>query len=211
MYEGQNKKIKAYFDKNDLSLTDVKKKTGIPHSTLSSIINNPSGNPSLKTLQSLRKHFPDLDSNNDNPLTVNEPSVLYGTKVQWRGVPIYDTEVTGGLLSLIRDEQPSEPIYYLPIPGFRDCKFGARVSGDSMYPEIRNGDFVICKEVSLFVYGDIYLVVTEDGQETVKHVHPHENPDYVTLVPSNKDVPATPIEKAKIKKFYKVKGVIKGY
>jgi len=137
-------------------------------------------------------------------------SKTQATNEQWQGVPIFDTEVTGGLLSLVRDERP-EPIYYLPIPGFKDCQFGARVSGDSMYPEIRNGDFVICKEVSEFIYGDIYLIITEDDQETVKHVYPNENTNFINLVPSNKEMPITPISKSKIKKFYKVKGVIKGY
>ena len=80
-----------------------------------------------------------------------------------------------------------------------------------MYPEIRNGDYVICKEVSNFIFGDIYLVVTNDGQETVKYVHPNENPDLVNLVPYNKAIPITPIPKSDIVKMYKVKGVLKGY
>lgn len=207
-----NKDIISYFSSKRISLAKAAREAGIPYTTLSSIQNRPENKPGQSTLQKLKKAYPDLGTTNyANESIVSEPSASYGTKPQWRGVPIYDTEVTGGLLSLIRDEQPGDPIYYLPIPGFKDCKFGARVSGDSMYPEIRNGDFVICKEVSLFVYGDIYLVITEDGQETVKHVHPNEDPEYVNLVPSNKEMPVTPMPKAKIKKFYKVKGVIKGY
>lgn len=130
----------------------------------------------------------------------------------WMGVPIYDTEVAAGLRYLVRDESTPEPAYYLPIPSFKDCKFGARVTGDSMYPEIRSGDFVILKEVVDFIYGDIYLVVTMDGQETVKRVYPHENdPNKINLVPSNKEIPITPILKSNIIKILKVKGVIKGY
>ncbi|MBV7529018.1 XRE family transcriptional regulator [Chitinophaga sp. sic0106] len=132
----------------------------------------------------------------------------------WRGVPMYDTDVNAGILSLIRDEKITEPAYYLPIPGFKDCKFGARVSGDSMYPEIRNGDYVICKELQTLdslIYGDIYLVVTHDGMETVKYVHPHEKEDWINLVPYNKSVPTTPMPKKNIRAVYKVKGVVKGY
>lgn len=129
----------------------------------------------------------------------------------WRGVPIYDTQVSAGMLSIFRDEDPPEPSYYLPIPNFKDCLFGARVNGDSMYPEIRSGDFIICKEVTDFIYGDIYMVVTADGQETVKRVYSNDDPTKINLVPSNKEIPVTPILKDNIIKIYKVKGVIKCY
>lgn len=130
---------------------------------------------------------------------------------EWKGVPMYDIPVYGGLPTLIRDEPGQAPIFYLPIPGYQDCIFGTRVKGDSMSPKIDAGDFVVCKEVDSFIFGDIYLVVTEDGQETIKYVHPNEQKDWVNLVPHNTEVPITPIHKKKIKKIYKVKGVVKSY
>ncbi len=37
------------------------------------------------------------------------------------------------------------------------------------------------------IFGDIYLVVTKDGMETVKYVHPHEEKaDWIKRVPYNK-------------------------
>jgi transcriptional regulator with XRE-family HTH domain len=192
--------------------------------------------PSLKTLQALSMltaidklvalYYPEVYKKNGFTLTFppafgfdllgddeeNEIVIHHNSYNSiWQGVPIYDTAVSAGMLSLIRDESTPEPAYYLPVPGFKDCKFGARVSGDSMYPEIRNGDFVICKEVTDFIFGDIYLVITKDGQETVKHVHPNDNPELINLVPSNTAIPITPLPKASIVKVYKVKGVIKSY
>lgn len=129
----------------------------------------------------------------------------------WPGVPMYDIPVYGGLPALIRDEKAYEPAYYLNIPSFRDCVFGTRISGDSMAPKIEQGDFVVCKEVENFIFGEIYLIITSDGQETVKYVHPGENKDWVNLVPHNPAVPVTPIHLKDIQKKYKVKGVMKTY
>lgn len=147
-------------------------------------------------------------------ILIQELGQSSNTSPAWVGVPMYDIPVTAGAVTMIRDEKAPEPAYYLQIPSFKDCTFGARVSGDSMYPEIRNGDYVVCKEVQTLeslIYGDIYLVITKDGIETVKYVHPHDNPDWVNLVPYNKSVPTTPMPKSNIFKVYKVKGVLKGY
>jgi len=145
----------------------------------------------------------------------NESKALAEEDDNWRGVPMYDIPVSAGAVTLIRDEVAPTPAYYLQIPGFKDCTFGARVSGDSMYPEIRNGDYVICKEIQSMgdiIYGDIYLIVTHSGMETVKYLHPHdEKADWIKLVPYNKSVPPTAMPKSNIFKVYKVKGVLKGY
>jgi len=130
------------------------------------------------------------------------------------GVPVFDIAVSAGVVPQIRDEPGELPAFYLQMPLFRDCVFGARVSGDSMYPEIRNGDYVVCKEIlskDSIIYGDIYLIITHDGVETVKHLHPHEKEDWVMLVPFNKSVPPTPMPRKNIARIFKVKGVIKGY
>jgi transcriptional regulator with XRE-family HTH domain len=161
-------------------------------------------------------YFPDLFDIDGLP-TPNDPEDIIQDGIigkKWPGVPMYDIPVTAGAVTMIRDEKAPEPAYYLQIPSFKDCTFGARVSGDSMYPEIRNGDYVVCKEVQTLeslIYGDIYLIITKDGIETVKYVHPHENTDWVNLVPYNKSVPITPMPKSNIFKVYKVKGVLKGY
>jgi hypothetical protein len=59
-----------------------------------------------------------------------------------------------------------------------------------IYPEIRDGDYVVCKEIQTLeslIYGDIYLVITKDGIEPVKYIHPREtNQDWINLVSYNK-------------------------
>lgn len=138
-----------------------------------------------------------------------------GGPPDWPGLPIFEAPVTLGLIETIRDEPVMSPDFYLPVPQFRDCTFGTRAAGDSMYPEIRNGDYVICKEVTdvrEIIMGDIYLVITNGGMETVKYIHPHpSNNDYLILAARNEAIPKTELPKEAIRKVYKVKGVLKAY
>lgn len=188
------------------------KQLGWQETLLSNAMNGRRQVPKEKILKLIKTYqLEDVFVSGQNPTKLTQKSD-YKSIEDWQGLPMFDIPVTAGAVSLIRDEPMTEPAFYLQIPSFRDCTFGARVSGDSMYPEIRNGDYVICKEVDKFIFGDIYLVVTDDGQETVKYVHPHEEKDdWVKLVPYNKSVPITPIRKDNIIRMYRVKGVFKGY
>ena len=66
------------------------------------------------------------------------------------------------------------------------CRLG-RVSGDSMQPGIRSGDFIAVRELSnlqQIFWGQIYVVVLDDYC-MVKYVRRHENPDWVILRSEN--------------------------
>lgn len=191
----------------------------IPHGTMKRKINDLFERLEKKQMEKLPKSI-QLDPSSLKPpgtvkTTENIESKVTSRSPEWLGVPMYDIPVTAGAVVQIRDEPHTEPAYYLQIPSFKNCTFGARVSGDSMYPEIRNGDYVVCQELQSLdslIFGDIYLVITIDGMETVKYVHPHEDErDWIKLVPYNKSVPVTPMPKKNIRSVYKVKGVIKGY
>lgn len=129
------------------------------------------------------------------------------------GIPIFEAPIKAGLEPMYRDEF-LHPDYYVQIPQFRDCTYGCRASGDSMYPEIRNGDIMICKEITDkkgLVFGDIYVIQTISGIETVKYLHPNkQNPEMLTLKARNEKVPDTDILKEEITRIYKVRGVFKG-
>jgi transcriptional regulator with XRE-family HTH domain len=133
----------------------------------------------------------------------------------WAGLPMYNTPITATFVETYRDENIYQPQYYLHDPRFRDCDFGAIITGDSMHSEIRHGDFVACKEVTdtrFIVYGDIYYVVASNGLETCKYVNMDPNdPNILLLVPKNEKLSPSPLPKDMLLKLYKVRGIVRGY
>ncbi len=144
-------------------------------------------------------------------LTAEEYALAYG---DWLGVPMYNAPITASFVETYHDNPIYKPQYYLHDPRFKDCAFGAIITGDSMYGEIRHGDFVACKEIidrRFIVYGDIYYIVT-DELETCKYINADPaNPDNYLLVPHNKSISPSPVPKELVKRLYKVRGVVRGY
>jgi len=145
-------------------------------------------------------------------LTADQYSEAFG---DWQGLPMYNTPITASFVATYRDEHTYTPQYYLHDPRFRDCDFGAIITGDSMHSEIRHGDFVVCKQIidkSFVVYGDIYYIVSKNGLETCKYINADKtNPDNWLLVPRNEAISPSPIHREMVDKLYKVKGIVRGY
>lgn len=160
------------------------------------------------------KHKEVIALGKHKPLRLNpeEYAAAFG---DWKGLPMFNTPVTASFVEAYRDESVYQPQYYLHDPRFRDCDFGAIITGDSMHSEIRHGDFIACKEVTdkrFIVFGDIYYVVATNGLETCKYVNKDpENPDNLLLVPKNENISKSPIPKDMILRLYKVRGIVRGY
>jgi transcriptional regulator with XRE-family HTH domain len=132
----------------------------------------------------------------------------------WKGLPMYNAPITASFVETFRDELTYRPQYYLRDPRFRDCDFGAVITGDSMHSEIRHGDFVVCKHISdrsFIVFGDIYYVVAQNGLETCKYINASPDPDVLILQPRNERLSPSPIHKDMINALYKVRGIVRGY
>lgn len=138
-----------------------------------------------------------------------------GDLSDWQGLPMYNVPITASFVETYRDDNFYVPQYYLWDPRFRDCDFGAIITGDSMYSEIRHGDFVPCKEVTdrnFIVFGEIYYVVATNGLETCKYLNAHPtDPDCFMLVPRNEKISPSPLPKNMISKLYRVRGIIRSY
>lgn len=57
---------------------------------------------------------------------------------------------------------------YLDVPSNDGNAYAVRVVGDSMYPRIRSGEYVVCEPNHAYGPGDEVLVVTTDGRSMVK-------------------------------------------
>lgn len=132
----------------------------------------------------------------------------------WEGIPMYNVPITASFVESYRDESLYTPFYYLRDPRFRDCDFGAVISGDSMHSEIRHGDFVACKRITdlrFLVYGDIYYIVASNGLETCKYINAGKNEDEIMLHAKNEKISPSPLPKDMIMEIYKVRGIIRSY
>ena len=79
-------------------------------------------------------------------------------------IPFYDIEATATPMDIFT-KKSTIPHIDIDLPGFAGCDFAINVSGHSMYPAIESGSMILCKEIndkSLIMFGEIYLVVTED-------------------------------------------------
>lgn len=127
------------------------------------------------------------------------------------GTPIFEVPQTLTNIEVYRDEHITNADFWVTIPDLRDCDYGFRAKGDSMHPLIRNRALVIGKSIadfSLIIFGDIYIVHTKNGLETVKFIHPHEtDEEKVMLVPYNENARKTPVHKSEIIRLFEARAV----
>ena len=193
--------------KNLMALKQIEKEPDMLFDRLeAAFIMNPDPNLFVPLDQEKAKEKPEI-------ITLGKQAPSKASNDEWEGLPMYNIPISASFVEMYRDEKAT-PQYYLSDPRFRDCNFGAIVTGDSMHGEIRHGDFVVCKEVTdtrFIVYGEIYYVVATNGLETCKYVNQYKNEDYLLLVPKNEKISPSPIPKDMILKMYKVRGIIRGY
>ncbi|HYG16526.1 MAG TPA: S24 family peptidase [Bacteroidia bacterium] len=125
-------------------------------------------------------------------------------------IPFYNVDVTASAFPVFADER-EEPEYFISIPAFKDCDFAVPIYGDSMYPKIKNGHIVAVKEVknkTVILYGEIYLVITEDYR-TVKYIRKHPGDiSKVLLCSENPSFDDVEISRDSIIRLFKVRGQI---
>lgn len=116
------------------------------------------------------------------------------------GIPIFDVPIDASFLETYTDAS-YHPIYFLNIPKLRNCNFGAMVSGSSMYPIMKSGTIAICRIVEDLNYydpGEMYLISTTNGFETVKYVQAGDSEDELLLIPANEKIKPRTIMKSMI-------------
>jgi repressor LexA len=97
-------------------------------------------------------------------------------------IPIVDSIQAGSLTPSIQGDQVRG--YWTPR-NQEEGLFGLEVRGNSMYPEIQDGDIAICSPSEPFLSGHIYAVGTKDYSYTLKRLF--KRTGGYDLVPSNPD------------------------
>lgn len=130
--------------------------------------------------------------------TINDDSSKYTSSAV---VFIYGTIPAGVPMEMIEDIIDTEEI---PADMLRGGKqyFGLKIKGDSMSPEYRNGDIIICEKVQNCENGDECVVMVNGDDGTFKKVIKNENgiilqplnPNYSPMVYSNEDIEKLPVK-----------------
>lgn len=120
-----------------------------------------------------------------------------------------DVDATAGGVELF-DDMTTNRFIDLSIPEFRDCTDAVNLYGDSMMPLYRNGQIIILKEwkESFIDFGNVYLVITCNGNRMVKYLRRGSDADHVLCISENKDFDPFEIERKDILRLYLVKGGI---
>ncbi len=78
--------------------------------------------------------------------------------------------------------------------GNKDDYFVLRVSGNSMYPKLLEGDTILCKRCDDVDSGDLAVVLYNGDEATVKKVNYINGQNWLELIPINPEYPTKRIE-----------------
>ncbi|MBP1615135.1 MAG: Bacteriophage repressor helix-turn-helix domain protein [Bacteroidetes bacterium] len=130
----------------------------------------------------------------DSELASGEVEVFHNTKtterLDERSVTLYDISAAANLRTML-ESRSQYALGKILIPNMPQCDGAVYVSGDSMYPVLKSGDIIGFKFISDFsnvIYGEIYLVSFERGDEeylSVKYINRSEIEGCLKLVSYN--------------------------
>lgn len=129
------------------------------------------------------------------------------------GVPYYDEMFECGFDELTAPNSEN-PEYLIRMPGYEKATLWCNASGQSMAPEINNGDIIALRrieDISFLTYGDIYGIITTNGLRTIKRLGRSEKEGYYRLIPTNKEYDEQDIPISKIALVYRVMGTMKAF
>ena len=200
-------RLTKYIEFKQISIREFERRAELSNGYIKSLRKS----PTIDKMQSIIHAFPDL---NQQWLLTGEGTMLKETDTTYdtpkdRIRYWVDIDATGGGVELFEDKDTNRFID-ISIPEFRDCTDAVNIYGDSMAPLYKNGQIIILKEwtENFIDYGNVYLIVTRNGNRMVKYVRQGSDETHVLCVSENKDYDPFEIEKAAILRMYIVKGSI---
>jgi phage repressor protein C with HTH and peptisase S24 domain len=102
-------------------------------------------------------------------------------------IPILAAKAAASDLMMYGDFDKHDPVGYIKLKGYEDCKFAIPVWGHSMYPTMESGTLAICKQIKdkhSFVFGEIYYIEWGDYR-MVKRILIGDSDDEIILYSDN--------------------------
>lgn len=184
-----------------LNVNRASKILGIPQRTLNRQVNE-GGNISMDLVYAILNTFTEISPawlvTGDGNMFAgdNGPAVV--------GVPFYqDLPVSAGHRDTF-DPAQETPSSYISVP-LNGADFYFPVSGNSMEPEINDGDIVGVKRVERsegIEHGVVYMVVTNENRMIKRCYHDNNDPDLIWCVSPN--YPSFPIHKNDVCALFRV-------
>lgn len=224
-----NKRIKEYIDRHGLKVTAFATRANLRHSTISSIINNPEGNPSKRTIDAILLAYKDIDrdwllygdtpKNNSEEREVDEISSKTYQKLRMslnenrKLVPMYNTKAAAGTIALVQDE-PELILEFVDMPFVGMVDGAIEVVGDSMSPSFKNGARAAVRRLedkTLLNWGEVYYIIDSNYEGYIKRVYEGVDDSHIFLRSDNPDKEMYPAFKRKwenIVAIFKVKADI---
>lgn len=115
-------------------------------------------------------------------------------------IPVYQYIKAGGKAMVLK-ESPSD--YIVTKNSTDETLFAIVVKGDSMAPEISQGDIVVVSKLQEPKNGDVCIIVFEDECTCLRRINQFEKHIMLTS-PNEKEYPPTNHKKNEIKYIYKV-------
>lgn len=128
-----------------------------------------------------------------------------------RNVTYIPVAAQAGWLNDFFPQQSGESGVEFSLPVFyEDDLFLINLEGDSMYPTLCNGDYVLAQPLGSdfqIKWGEAYLIVTNKGQ-VIKRVMKSDSTEKLLLRSDNELYQPYEIERSSIRSIWEVKGVI---
>lgn len=193
------KRLKECREENHYTLEEIGNKIGVHKSTILRWENGETGkikNPILKELAELYNVNIVWLMGYDVP----KKTINSNKKIETIKIPIVGRVAAG--CPILAEEEIIDTVD-IPKEWLKDGYnyFGLRVKGDSMFPRILDGDYVIVRQQNEINTGNIGIVLINGDEAVVKEVHITDdgiilrsfNPMYPDMVFSKKDVVTKPV------------------
>ncbi len=139
-----------------------------------------------------------------------QPKVITLNASQQENIALVPVKASAGYASNLQDPDWYEnlPVFELPLPEYRNATFRAfQVSGDSMFPVLHSGEWVIAKaeeQLPSMHSEDLFVVVLQDSV-LVKKLRIGEK---LQLISINREYPLIEAELSEVREIWKVTGKI---
>ncbi len=174
--------------KKELKLTNkqIAELANLPLRTVEQIMCGTVKSPRLDTVEAIERAL---------GLNEKSPSNVYDVD----GLLVYEEigTVCAGYNGMV-NEIPTGKKIEIPASmisgGNKDDYFVLRVSGNSMYPKLLEGDTILCKRCDGVDSGDLAVILYNGDEATVKKVNYVTGQNWLELIPINPEYPTKRIE-----------------
>lgn len=197
--------------KKELKLThdELAELSGISRRTIAGIFGGDPryASPTLNTIESIERA---LGINIDRVTSSNEAYNVYpvGTLLIFEELG----SVRAGYDGIV-NEIPTGKKIEIPASmikgGNKEDYFVLRVTGNSMYPRLLEGDTILCRRCDSVDSGDLAVILYNGDEATVKKVHYINGQNWLELIPINPEFPTKRIEGADLELCHVLGKVVK--